>query len=83
MAGYLLCTNRSCRGSLLLGLEYPDVYLEPWEGPQNAARRSGDVSQAATLKDWPSINDTVVVGAMKVPVVVPSRHAPRSRRVWR
>lgn len=77
VAGYLLCANTTCRRSLLLDVQYPMDFFETWDGPQNSARRGADVAQAPVLRDWLSDGGRVVVGAMTVPVVVPSRHAPR------
>jgi hypothetical protein len=77
VAGYLLCANVTCRKSLLLDVPYPSAFFEPWDGPQNTARRTADAGQTPALKDWMSEGGRAVVGAMTVPVVVPSRFAPR------
>lgn len=77
VAGYLLCANVTCRKSLLLDVPYPSAFFEPWDGPQNIARRTVDAGQTPVLKDWMSDGGRAVIGAMTVPVVVPSRYAPR------
>ncbi len=77
--GYLLCSNATCRKSLLSTIRFTDEFFLPWDGSQSYVRRV-EGSGTSTDRKWHNMDGKIIIGTTLCEVIIPSPHAPRQGR---